>query len=92
LSLHVHGSEGSEQLVGRLPIEGLARTPVELFADSLEVVDRVETEVRALREVVTERAIGVLVARSLPWASGVAENTGIRTASATVWWWLISLP
>ena len=45
--------------MGCLPAEGLSGTPVELFADSLEIVDGVEAEVGALREVVTEQAVGV---------------------------------
>jgi len=72
-SLHERVAEGSEESLGGLPFEGLAWSAVELVGDREEVAGGVDAEVRALREVVAQKPVGVLVAGSFPRLAGVAE-------------------
>lgn len=51
-SLHGFLLNASDELVGCLPVERLAGPPVELVADPLKVLGRVDAEVRAFREIV----------------------------------------
>jgi len=55
------------------PAEGLARSAVQCGGDGREVARAVPGEVGALREVLTQQAVGVLVGAALPWALWVAE-------------------
>ena len=55
------------------PTQGLSRPPVDLSSDSVELGLGVDREVGALREVLAQEAVGVLVAAPLPRAVGVAE-------------------
>ena len=64
------------RLGGRFPAEGFARASVEGRGDGVEVVRPIESEVGALREVLPEQAIGVLVGASLPRAARIAEADG----------------
>lgn len=73
-SLHGLVLKDSEQVVWRLPIKGLSGPAVELVADALKIVRRVDSEVRALGELVAEQPVGVLIAWSLPGAPRVAEE------------------
>ena len=56
-----------------LPSERLAGAAVERSGDGLEIADTVPAQVGALREVLAQQAIRVLVRAALPWAVRVAE-------------------
>src|SRR3990172_3256147 len=60
-------------LRGSLPSERLARSAVERSGDGLEVANAVSAEVGALREVLAQQAVRVLVRAALPRAVRVAE-------------------
>src|SRR5260370_18762402 len=62
-----------EGLGGCSPAERLAWSGVECERDGGEFVGAVAAEVGALREVLAEQPVGVLVAAALPGAVGVAE-------------------
>src|SRR5271170_2588713 len=62
-----------ERLGGGSPVECLARPAVERGSDRGEVFSGVSCEVCALREVLAEQAVGVLVGPSLPGALRITE-------------------
>src|SRR3984885_2023508 len=72
-----HSGCGSEVFVERLgrcsPAEGLAGPAVQCGGDGCEVAGAVSGEVGALREVLAQQTVGVLVGAALPWALWVAE-------------------
>src|SRR4051812_13244087 len=53
---------------------------VELGGDHIEVGAAVHGEVGALREVLAQQSVGVLVGRSLPWRMRVAEEDASAAA------------
>ena len=61
-----------ECLGGSLPSESLAGSSVECESDGSEVLGRVPRQVSAFGEVLTQQAVGVLVAATLPGAVRVA--------------------
>ena len=61
------------RLVGRPPSEALARSAVQLIVHHLDLRLRHGAEVAALREVLAQRAVGVLVGPALPGVVGQAE-------------------
>src|SRR3954454_5800548 len=67
--------EGSvEQVSGPAPGERLARALVELDGDAEDLLGGVDAEVGALREVVAQQPVHVLVAGALPRRVRVAEE------------------
>src|SRR5574338_1609696 len=75
-SLHERGVDATEQPFGCVPVQGFAGPSVELVGDPAEVVGVVDAQVGALREVVAEEPVGVLIAGPLSGASGVAQVDG----------------
>src|SRR3954465_10665282 len=74
----------SEELVESLgrcsPAQGLSRPAVEGDRHGCQVVGAVHAEVGALREVLAQQPVGVLVRAALPGAVGIAEvdlKTGV---------------
>ena len=68
------GSQEPVECLGwRSPVEGLARPPVEGAGHGSEFVGAMDAEIGALREVLTQKAIGVLVTATLPGAMRIAE-------------------
>src|SRR5450631_4044095 len=65
---------GGEQLCRALPAECLAWPVVDLRSDPPDVLDRVDAQVGALREVVAQQPVHVLVAASLPRRMRIAEE------------------
>ena len=66
---------------GVLKLEGLSRAFVELLGDGVEVGLGQGAEVEASGQVLTQQAVGVLVAAALPRRLGVAEvdlHAGLR--------------
>ena len=61
---------------GCLPAEGLAGSAVERGGDGFELVAVPAGEVGALREVLAQQAVGVLVGAALPGAVRVGEVDG----------------
>jgi hypothetical protein len=57
----------------RTPAEALTGSGVECKGDGLKVVRTMHTQIGALREVLSQQAVGVLVGAALPWALGIAE-------------------
>src|SRR4051794_8327895 len=64
---------GVESLGRRFPPEGLARSAVESCGNRREVVHIMQAQVGALREVLAQQPVGVLVRPALPRAVRVAE-------------------
>src|SRR2546430_13500830 len=64
----------AEHLAWFHPSQGLSRARVELSCDSGEIRLSVDAQVGVLWKVLTEQAIGVLVAAALPGAVRVAED------------------
>ena len=56
-----------------LPAEDLAGPGVERVSDRFDVLGGPDREVRALREVLAQQAVGILIAASLPRATWIAE-------------------
>src|SRR5215212_5293307 len=70
----VTGSEELVQSLGRcFPAKGLSRPGVEDHRHGREVVGAVHAEVGALRKVLTQQPVGVLIRAALPGAVGIAE-------------------
>src|ERR1700677_4809507 len=67
-------ARGGEELRGALPVERLAWPVVDLCGDPHNVLDGVDAQVGALREVVAQQPVHVLVAAPLPWRVRVAEE------------------
>ena len=65
---------GLLNLCGCAPAEDLAGSTVHLEGDGLELVVRHLVEVGALREVLAEEPVLVVIRRPLPWAVRVAEE------------------
>jgi hypothetical protein len=59
-----------------LPREHLAGSAVERGSDGVDLFGRPSGQVGALREVLAEKSVGVLVRAALPWALGVGEEDG----------------
>src|SRR3954452_19528748 len=71
---YVSCSEELVQSLGRCsPAQGLSRPAVEGDRHGREVVDAVPAEVGALRKVLAQQPIGVLVRAALPRTVGIAE-------------------
>src|SRR3954453_14904978 len=71
---YVTGSEELVQSLGRCsPAKGLSRPAVEGHRHGCKVLGAVHAEVSALREVLAQQPIGVLVRAALPGAVGIAE-------------------
>src|SRR3954454_7540477 len=72
------GSPGQRNELGEsfgrcLPIKSLARAAVQLHGDGVEVFLAKARQARALREVLAQQPVGVLVGTSLPGAMRVAK-------------------
>src|SRR3954452_5816496 len=71
---YVTGLEELVQSLGRCPpAKGLSRPAVEGDRHGREVVDAVHAEVGALREVLPQQPVGVLIRAALPGAVGIAD-------------------
>src|SRR5687767_10090566 len=55
------------------PVQGLSRSPVELGGDLIELFLGEGGDAGALREVLAQQPVGVLVGAALPGTLGVAE-------------------
>ena len=64
---------GVESLCWGFELQGLSRPFVELTGHFVQMRLRVHREVGALRKVLTQQTIGVLVRPTLPWALRIAE-------------------
>ena len=65
--------ELAEDLVGRLPLQGLARPVVEQISDRVQRGLVMHRQVRALGQELADQPVDVLAAAALPGAVGVAE-------------------
>src|ERR1039458_3136281 len=65
-----------ERLCWCLPFERLPRSTVERSGDGIEVLAGVPRQVGALREVLTQQTVCVLVGASLPGTVRIAEVDG----------------
>src|SRR5262245_6824303 len=73
-SVRMIGSENHIERLGRgTPAQRLARPGVERVGDGGEGVGAMDAEIRALREVLAEQAVGVLIGATLPGTMRVAE-------------------
>jgi hypothetical protein len=59
---------------GCLPAEGLAGAGVEFGGDRGDLLGAVDAQIGALRKILPQQPVGVLVARSLPRAGLLAEE------------------
>src|SRR5664279_3435487 len=66
--------DAGELLGGCVPAEGLAGAGVEFGGDRGDPLGAVDAQIGALRKVLAQQPVGVLVARSLPRAGLLAEE------------------
>src|SRR6202158_3732751 len=62
-----------KSLARRTPAEALTGSGVECKGGGLKVVGTMHTQICALREVLSQQTVCVLVGAALPWALGIAE-------------------
>src|SRR3954471_8112173 len=80
---YVSCSEELVQSLGRCsPAQGLSRPAVEGDRHGCKVLGAVHAEVSALREVLPQQPVGVLVRATLPGAVGIAEVDRHASASS----------
>src|SRR5664279_4869774 len=85
------GGESGELFGGCLPAEGLAGAGVEFRGDRGDPLGAVDAQIGALRKILPQQSVGVLVARSLPrpapttgrpsapWSNGAAGSRSCCT-------------
>ena len=62
-----------KRLCGRFPAQRLSRPGVEGGRDRGDLLGAVEAQIGALREVLAQQSVGVLVGAALPWALRISE-------------------
>lgn len=67
------GENLSEDLQRGVPVEGFAWPAVEAVGDGVEVILRVDGQIRALGQVLAQQSVGIFAGAALPGAVRVAE-------------------